>query len=51
MNQDYTEILQKEAVEREIRKADQEALKAKNMMDYKDEIFNRPKKEWIISKH
>lgn len=41
LNQEKTEI--------QFAKAEMEAQKAQNMIDYADEIFNKPKREWIVS--
>lgn len=42
--EDYMNILREENIEQEIRKADMETKKIENMIEHKDEIFNRPKK-------
>jgi len=42
-------ILKQEALEREIRKTEMAANKASNMLDYSDEIVNRPKRTWFQS--
>lgn len=41
------EIMKEEIVEKEMQKAEMEAKKAENMMEHEQEIFNKPKKEWI----
>jgi ATP-dependent RNA helicase DDX27 len=41
------EIFEEEQLEKEMRKAEMEANKTKNMIDHYDEIYNKPKKEWI----
>ena len=41
--------LNKEKVDIQYAKAEMEAQKAQNLMDYADEIFNKPKREWIVS--
>lgn len=43
-------IFAHEKLERELEKAEMEAAKAQNMLDYESEIYNRPKREWIVSK-
>lgn len=44
------EAIKEEMLEKELMKAEIEANKAQNMMKHVDEIYNRPKKEWIIKK-
>jgi ATP-dependent RNA helicase DDX27 len=39
-----------ERLDRELEKAEMEAAKAQNMLDHESEIYNRPKREWIVSK-
>ena len=41
--------LNKERTDIQFAKAEMEAQKAQNMLDYADEIFNKPKREWIVS--
>ena len=48
---DIRRILDQERVEREVRLAEMEVKKAQNMLDYRDHIFSRPKREWFISKN
>ncbi|CAD2114507.1 adenosinetriphosphatase [Plasmodium vinckei petteri] len=43
------EILENENVEKEIEKSNISINKIKNLITYKDEIYNRPKKTWFIS--
>ncbi|KAJ1495442.1 P-loop containing nucleoside triphosphate hydrolase protein [Baffinella frigidus] len=42
-------ILEEEAVERQMRIADQETDKARNLIEHDDEIKSRPKKSWFQS--
>lgn len=49
MDEEIGLIYRTERVEREIRIATLEAKKAQNLMDFKDDIYNRPKREWIVS--
>ena len=46
---DAQEIMKQENVEKELRTADMEATKVKNMIEHEDEIYSRPKKTWFIS--
>ena len=41
------DLVKSEILEKEMQKAEMEANKANNMIDHADEIYNRPKKEWI----
>lgn len=41
--------LKEEYVQRQLEKAEMEAQKAQNMIDHKDHIMSRPKREWIVS--
>lgn len=41
--------LRMEYAEIELRKAEMEATKAQNMMNFSEEIYNKPKREWIVS--
>ncbi|SCM27023.1 DEAD/DEAH box ATP-dependent RNA helicase, putative [Plasmodium chabaudi chabaudi] len=43
------EILENENVEKEIEKSNTSINKIKNLITFKDEIYNRPKKTWFIS--
>lgn len=44
MEEDFIKIIREENVERELRKAEVETKKIENMLNHKDEIFNRPRK-------
>jgi ATP-dependent RNA helicase DDX27 len=44
------EVIKEEMIEKELARAEIEASKAKNLIDYADEIYNKPKKEWIVKK-
>jgi len=55
--QEYQELKHKvkitmaeERVEKEIQEAEKQTLRARNLIDYADEIYNRPKKRWIAEK-
>jgi ATP-dependent RNA helicase DDX27 len=41
--------LKEEYAQRQLEKAEMEAKKAQNMIDFKDQIMSRPKREWIVS--
>ena len=43
-------ILSQEREEFQLKRAETELKKAQNILSYKDEIYNRPKKEWFQSK-
>jgi len=43
-------ILQQEREEFQIKRAEMELRKAQNIIDYKEEIYNKPRKEWFQSK-
>jgi ATP-dependent RNA helicase DDX27 len=47
---DILKIIDQERIEREIRLAEMEVKKAQNMIDYRQEIYSRPNREWFISK-
>src|ERR1700682_4579889 len=49
MSDDVKSILHEEYVEKVIRLAEMEANKAKNIALHKDEIYQRPKKDWFLS--
>eukprot|EP01018_Ginkgo_biloba_P019412 Gb_16576 [translate_table: standard] len=49
MEEDLRGIIQEEREERALRKAEMEANKAQNMMEYKDDIYSRPKRTWFES--
>ena len=44
------ELIKEEIMEKELARAELEANKAKNMIDYENEIYNKPKREWIVKK-
>ena len=44
------EAFKEEMLEKEMKRAETEANKAQNMLRHADEIYNRPKKEWIVKK-
>lgn len=44
MEEDFIKIIREENVEKELRKAEVETKKIENMLNHKDEIFNRPRK-------
>jgi ATP-dependent RNA helicase DDX27 len=46
---DIQKIIDQERIEREIRLAEMEVKKAQNMLDYREEIYSRPNREWFIS--
>ena len=46
---DIKDVYRSEYVERELRIAEREAERAKNLLVHREEIYNRPKKEWIVS--
>ncbi|MES1910810.1 MAG: hypothetical protein MHM6MM_003340 [Cercozoa sp. M6MM] len=41
------EVLQMERLEKQLQRAEMEALKAQNMIEHKDEILSRPKRTWF----
>jgi hypothetical protein len=41
---DYQNILKEESLEKELRKAEMETKKIENLIQNKEEIYNRPKK-------
>lgn len=49
MNQVIEELEEDIKSEKQIMKALQEANRAENLIKYKDEIMNRPKKQWIMN--
>lgn len=49
MTDKIRKVHNEERAEKEFTKAEMEADKASNMLKYKEEILNRPKREWIIS--
>ena len=50
LEKDFERIQDQEKLERELRLAEMEAQKAQNLITYRDEIYNRPKREWFLSK-
>ena len=46
----YKLILKKERLEKELCTAEMEATRAQNMLMHENEIYSRPKREWIVSK-
>ncbi|CXJ29916.1 DEAD/DEAH box ATP-dependent RNA helicase, putative [Plasmodium berghei] len=48
-NKKMKEILENENVEKEIEKSNISINKIKNLITFKDEIYNRPRKTWFIS--
>ena len=50
LEKDVVQIHIAEREEKELRKAEQEALKLQNMMDHRDEIYSRPARTWFQSK-
>ena len=49
LEKDVIQIHIAEREEKELRKAEQEALKLKNMIDHRDEIYSRPARTWFQS--
>ena len=49
LEDDIKKILDQERVERELRLAEMEVKKAQNMIDYREQIYSRPKRDWFIS--
>ncbi|KAK9946918.1 hypothetical protein M0R45_012357 [Rubus argutus] len=49
MEDQVATILQEESEETALRRAEMEATKAENMIAYKDEIYSRPKRTWIVT--
>lgn len=47
-HEDAQAIMRQEVVEKELRTADMEANKVKNMIEHEAEIYSRPKKTWFI---
>ena len=50
MEDDIKNIFKRERFEKELCKAEMEATKAQNLLDYRENIYNKPKREWIVSK-
>jgi hypothetical protein len=42
--------LKAEKSEKLLEKAEEEVKRAENLIKYQDEIYNRPKRTWIVSK-
>lgn len=51
LEHDVQKIIDQERVEREIRLAEMEVKKAQNMLEYREQIYSRPNREWYMSKH
>lgn len=49
LDADVTNIYRQERFERELRQAEKEAERVRNQLEFSQDIYNRPKKEWIIS--
>lgn len=47
---DYYDILKAENAEKLLEKAEQEVKRAENLIKYQGEIYNRPRRTWIMSK-
>ena len=50
MEDDIKNVFKRERFEKELQKAEMEATKAQNLLDYRETIYNKPKREWIVSK-
>jgi ATP-dependent RNA helicase DDX27 len=50
LERDIQKIIDQERVEREMRLAEMEVKKAQNMIDYREQIYSRPNREWYMSK-
>lgn len=46
---DVRKIEDEETVERELRLAEMEAVKAENLLKYREDIFSKPRREWVVS--
>ena len=46
---DVNKIEDEETVERELRLAEMEAIKAENMLKYREDIYSKPRREWVVS--
>lgn len=44
MEEDFQKILREEGIEKELRKAEMETQKIENMINHREEIYNRPKR-------
>jgi len=51
LEHDVQRIIDQERVEREMRLAEMEVKKAQNMMEYREQIYSRPNREWHLSKN
>ena len=49
LENDIQKIIDQERIERELRLAEMEVKKAQNMLDYREQIYSRPNREWFIS--
>ncbi|KAL8139044.1 hypothetical protein V2J09_005045, partial [Rumex salicifolius] len=49
MEDQISEILQEEEEEMALRRAQMEVAKAENMIEYRNDIFSRPRKTWFIT--
>lgn len=49
MEGEIKQVFKLESYEKEMVQAEQAAIRAQNMLKHSDEIYNRPKKTWIIS--
>lgn len=46
---EVTNILEQEKADREAREGMRDATRAHNLMEHRDEILSRPKKEWFLT--
>ena len=44
MEEDFQKILREEGIEKELRKAEMETQKIENMINHREDIYNRPKR-------
>lgn len=44
MEEDFEKILREENIEKELRRADMETKKIENLLKYREDIYNRPKR-------
>jgi len=49
VSRDMQTIEDEERVERELRIAEMEATKAENMLKYREDIYSKPRREWVVS--
>ena len=47
---DYYDILKAENSEKLLVKAEEEVKRAENLIKYQDEIYNRPRRTWVMTK-